>query len=621
MCGIAGILFNVKNSILKETIHKMTNSLAHRGPDAESFYIDDNIALGHRRLSVIDLSDISNQPFIDNSGRYIIVFNGEIYNFKEVKNKITNYNFRTNGDTEVILAAYLQWGENCLDYLNGMFAFSIWDKDQKTLFIARDRMGVKPLYYFHSEEVFAFSSEIRSLLSSGVIERKVNKNAIEDYLFYSSVNAPFTIIKDIFQLMPGECGYLKDNVLEKKYYWKIESKHFEIPNDYESIKRDVKRLLFESVERRLVSDVPLGAFLSGGIDSSAIVASMAEVSSQQVNTFSIVFKEDEFDESKYSNLIAKKFNTKHTPILLNPRDFLKELPTALKAMDTPSGDGINTYLVSKVTKQGGITVALSGLGGDELFAGYPIFQQYKKINKKSLLWSLPLNIRSAAGNIIENFLNDNKGARINEMIIEKSNTFSNIYPILRKQIVNKQIKTIMNIGVLSENVIKIILDDRSDNISQLPIYSQVSTGELLSYTLNTLLKDTDQMSMASALEIREPFFDYKLVEYVMQIPDNFKYNGYAKSLLVESMGDLLPREIVNRPKMGFVFPWKLWMKNELKSFCEDRIYRLSEREIFEKAEILKLWEGFINGNRKILWSYVWQLIVLENWLEENDIDT
>ena len=620
MCGISGIIADFENSKLIEVVHKMTDRLAHRGPNAEGFYVDENIAFGHRRLSIIDLSDESNQPFIDNTGRYIIVFNGEIYNYKEIKLLLTDYNFRTEGDTEVILAAYIKWGELCLDHLNGMFAFSIWDKNENKLFIARDRLGVKPFYYFHNADFFAFSSEIRSLLSSCLIERKVNFEAIKDFLTYSSVSAPNTIIKNIFQLMPGECGILIDGKLEKKYYWQIEKNYVgTVPDNYEIIKKDIKNLLTASVERRLISDVPLGAFLSGGIDSSSIVALMAEVSSNPVNTFSIVFNERMYDESKYSQIIAKKFNTKHTSILLKPEDFLKILPEALKAMDTPTGDGINTYLVSKLTKNAGITVALSGLGGDELFAGYPLFDQWKSVNNFNFFWKLPKSLRLLVGNAIEAGLNDNKVGRIKEMLSVEDFNFSSVYPVLRKLIISEDINKIFKPDNFEFNIIENILSERLNDIKKLPFYSQVSVGELLSYTLNTLLKDTDQMSMASALEIREPFFDYKLVEYVMQVPDKYKFRKYKKSLLVESLSTLLPSEIVHRPKMGFVFPWDVWMKNELKDFCEDKIYRLAKSSIFESSQIIKIWEDFLAGNKRVLWSYVWQLVVLENWLLENDI--
>ena len=597
MCGIAGFLSTNNTSDFSTVIHKMTDKIAHRGPNAEGFFINENIALGHRRLSIIDLSTSANQPFVDGSGRYVIVFNGEIYNYKEVKKSIKEYNFITEGDTEVILAAYIKWGEACLNQLNGMFAFAIWDNEGKKLFMARDRMGVKPFYYFNDENTFAFSSEIRSLLAGDFIDRKLNKNAVQDFLTYSTINAPETIIDNIFQLMPGEYANYQEGTFEKKYYWKLEgaiSKN--IPEDYGSIKKEVKNLLRASVERRLVADVPLGAFLSGGIDSSVVVGLMAEICEGAVNTFSIIFDEPQFDESKYSGIISRKFNTRHTPILLRPDDFLKELPNALQAMDTPSGDGINTYLVSKVTRGAGITVALSGLGGDELFAGYPVFAQFKNLNNYKWAWSMPKYIRRLIGDALENYLNDNRGGRINELISAGQFNIANIYPVMRKLMVDSQVKAFFNQGKIGPNSIQKILNDRLSVIQSLPLFSQVSVGELLSYTLNTLLKDTDQMSMASALEIREPFFDYKLVEFVMAVPD--RYKPYPKTLLVDSMGDLLPPEIVNRPKMGFVFPWKEWMKNELKSFCHDRIYRLAARGILDPEHTKKLWVDFLKGDKK-----------------------
>ena len=352
----------------------MTDAIAHRGPNAEGHYVDESVALGHRRLSIIDLSPEANQPFFDSTGRYAMVFNGEVYNFMDIRHQLADYPFRTNCDTEVVLAAYIRWGEACLSRFYGMFAFAVWDKQEQRLFVVRDRLGIKPLYFYQDEKKFLFASEIRPLLASGLVAKKLDQEGLYDYFNYQTVHAPRTIVEGVFQLNPGEYAILKNGTFTKKTYWKLAPDQPDIvEGSYGEVKKQVRRLMLESVERRLVSDVPLGAFLSGGIDSTAVVALMAEVADQAVDTFSVVFEEPQFDESEYSELVARRFNTRHHPMLLKPQDFLNALPNALMAMDSPSGDAINTYVVSKVTKEAGVTVALSGLGGDELFAGYPLF--------------------------------------------------------------------------------------------------------------------------------------------------------------------------------------------------------------------------------------------------------
>jgi asparagine synthase (glutamine-hydrolysing) len=623
MCGIAGILGIQDKTKGQNMLQKMTDAIAHRGPDSDGFFVEENVALGHRRLSIIDLSVAANQPFIDFEGRYVMIFNGEIYNFQEVKKLLPEYPYKTNSDTEVILAAYRKWGADCLQYLNGMFAIVIWDTQKKELFVSRDRLGIKPFYYYLDNQNFIFGSEIRAILATNLVTKKLSPTGLTDYLRYSSVNAPYTILQDIFQLMPGEYALYKqgDKKLSKTAYWKIEKNYFgEVKPDKAFIQSKVRELLSASIERRMISDVPLGAFLSGGIDSSAVVALMAEVSEKPVETFSIIFDDKNYDESDYSNLIAKKYHTNHHPILLQPNRFLEDLPAALQAMDTPSGDGINTYTVSKVTKEAGITVALSGLGGDELFAGYPVFKRWHKLADNQWIWNIPRGLRKVGGSLAAALKGDNTSARLQELMASSAFNLSELYPTFRKLMVDEELAKLTHNLPIHQNVVQNLLQERNDDIQKLPYFSQVSVGEVMSYTLNVLLKDTDQMSMASALEVREPFFDYKLVEFVMQIPDKFKYPHYAKSLLVESLSPLLPDEIVHRQKKGFVFPWENWMRNELKSFCETRLRKLAEKEVFNGNELMKMWERFLQRDKKILWVPIWQLVVLSDWMEKNGIN-
>ena len=363
----------------------------------------EEISLGHRRLSIIDLSPESNQPFVSSDGRYVIVYNGELYNYRELKlelqgaakgSKHQAYIFRTGSDTEVVLAAFVRYGYKCLEYFNGMYAFAIYDTEQKKLFIARDRMGVKPLYYSYGEEGLMFSSELRSILHSGFKTFKLNREVLPEYTLYQTVFAPNTIIKGIRFLEAGHYMVVTAEGAEMVQYYNLNhvlKEKGDLP--YSEICQKVRNLLTHSVQRRLVSDVPFGAFLSGGIDSSCIVGLMSELSSSRVNTFNVSFDEDEYSESGYAKQIAQKFNTVHHEIRLQPNDFLNQLPAALKAMDHPSGDGPNTYVVSGATKAQGITMALSGIGGDEVFAGYDVFKRMKSLEKKAWLNVFPLFLR------------------------------------------------------------------------------------------------------------------------------------------------------------------------------------------------------------------------------------
>jgi asparagine synthase (glutamine-hydrolysing) len=347
-------------------IRRMTDAMAHRGPDADACWVEDNIALGHRRLSIIDLSAAANQPFIDVSGRYVIVFNGEIYNYREVKQLIDDYPFHTTSDTEVLIAAYIKWGADCTRYLRGMFAFVIWDRREREIFMARDPMGVKPLYYFRNRETLLFASETRALLASGLVERKINAASLRDYFTYQSISGCGSVIRDVHQLEAGNWMRITPEGTRQRRYWNVAATSVDFDfSDQAGVQKRIRQLLLQSIERRLVSDVPVGAFLSGGIDSSAVAGLMAEAGPARPNTFNISFEEKEYDESPYAAQVARKFNTRHTRIVLKPTIFLDELKDALDAMDSPSGDGINSYVVSRAIRGQGMTVALSGVGGAE----------------------------------------------------------------------------------------------------------------------------------------------------------------------------------------------------------------------------------------------------------------
>jgi asparagine synthase (glutamine-hydrolysing) len=630
MCGINGIHGLKDVSSAKEKIGMMNTCMKHRGPDDHGVFAEENIALGHRRLSIIDLSSAGHQPMASFDKRYQIIYNGELYNFKELKFELQRvvtgsgqqaYLFQTNTDTEVIIAAYARWGDDCLKRFNGMYAFAIWDSTEKKLFIARDRLGIKPLYYFFTNGVFGFSSEVRSLLAANIIPKKIDPDGLVDYLRYQTVHAPNTIIKGIKMLMPGNCITIKDSDVKIRKYWSLADNVSDVSKGktYKEVCNDVNNLLTAAVERRLIADVPFGAFLSGGIDSSAIVGLMSKVSVEKVRTFSVTFDESEFSEAKYAKLIAKKFNTDHHEIKLLPSDFLNELPNALRSMDHPSGDGPNTYIVSKATKNAGITMALSGLGGDELFAGYDVFKRYRSIQKKQWLNLVPGVLKMAGAGVLVNMRKDVASEKIAELLRQKKIDLGSFYVLSRQVLLDKQVKELMSNNEPGKNsVLDIISSSGAMNLSS--DISKISVAEISTYMQNVLLRDTDQMSMAHALEVRVPFLDYTLVEYVLGVKDEFKSTASPKKLLVDVMGDLLPDEIVNRPKMGFTLPWKNWMKDELKQFCEQRMISLSRRKMFNERGIIKLWNDFLSDDARVTWSRVWYLVVLENWLSENSIE-
>jgi asparagine synthase (glutamine-hydrolysing) len=623
MCGIAGLLYFNKEAGDPSVIRRMTDSMAHRGPDADGYFLENNIALGHRRLSIIDLSAAANQPFIDNSGRYIMVFNGEMYNYQEVRKLLPEYEFKTNSDTEVLIAAYAKWKGNCLQYFSGMFTLAVWDRKEKEIFIARDRFGVKPLYYFIDDEKLLFASEVRSILSSNLVERKICRKALIEYFTYQSVSFPYSPIENIFQLEAGSWMTLKNGKVEKQKFWNVSDTVVDFDfKETQKVHQKVKSLLLQSVERRLVSDVPVGAFLSGGIDSSAVVGLMAEAGKGKPNTFNISFEEKSFDESAYADIIARRFGTNHTQILLKPTTLLDELQNALGALDSPSGDGINTYIVSKAVRSKGITVALSGVGGDELFAGYPLFDQFQQVKRNNWLWKLPVGVRKLLADVALKKETGSKQERMKQLLDLKSTGIDYVYPVSRQILSARTISTLTTLAsddtVITAVQQRLMQEERY--LDKFPRLSQVSIAEYLGYTQHTLLKDTDQMSMAVSLEVREPFFDPDLVQFVLSVPDKLKKDSSPKKLLVESLGSMLPEEIVKRKKQGFLFPWNLWLKNELYSFCEMHLKNMARRDFIKGGNLLDSWKKFLQGDDSIRWTEIWLFVVLENWLSNYGVE-
>jgi len=618
MCGIAGIIYFNKKPVEESLIQRMADSMRHRGPDAEGIFTDHELALGHRRLSIIDLSNAANQPFRDPGGRYTMVFNGEIYNYAEIKPGLSDYPFRTHSDTEVILAGYMKWGVACLNHLRGMFTMAIWDGEERSLFIARDRLGVKPLYYYQDGDQYIFASELRAVLSVMPGKKELDHSAIAEYFRYQSIGFPFTPVKGIRQMEAGTWIRIQGGMVHTESYWDPVTRRYDFDlTDKKQVEEKVKSLMLQSVKRRLVSDVPVGALLSGGIDSSAVVGLMVEAGDPSPKTFTVTFDEVEFDESRYAEIVAKKFHADHTRIHLKPEVMLEELTHALDAMDIPTGDGINSYVVSKAIHAQGIRVALSGIGGDELFAGYPLFTNYIQLQQKSWIWKLPLSVRHIAGGLMGK---GSKKDRMRQLIGMPSPGIENSYPVFRQIVSPSVLRELTRLHSTDTLTLSEQLISKKKELSRLPLFSQVTAAEYLGYTQQTLLKDTDQMSMAHSLEIREPFFDQDLVEFVMSVPDHFKVPVYPKSLLVDSLKPLLPDSIVFRKKQGFDFPWKSWLRNELRSFCEHYINNMSQRSFIQGKKLAQYWEAFLKGDDQIRWMEIWLFVVLEYWLEKNGIE-
>jgi asparagine synthase (glutamine-hydrolysing) len=584
----------------------MMNAMQHRGNDDCGVFHDDSISLGHQRLSIIDTSLDGHQPMFSNDENVVVVFNGEIYNYIELKAELSSfYSFKTNSDTEVIIAAYLMHGLDFVQHLNGMFAIALWDKRTQELHLFRDRLGEKPLYYSTIDGSFLFASEIRSILASDWVPRKMNHDALLFYRVYQTVWNPQTMVKGIMSLPPGHRMLVtKNGEVSIEEYWSLNNIQPLEETSPEAAQKMVRQELERSISWRMRADVDFGAFLSGGVDSSIVVALMAKMSSRTIKTFSIEFNEAEFDESEFSSLIALQYKTDHTRLVLSPEDFLKNIEPALKAMDHPSLDGVNSFVVSKVTREQGVKMALSGLGGDELFGGYPIFERLCR----SAYWRkfLP-QLKSIPGfSLIKKRWNVIQQEKLQVMFSRGKWSDRFLYALDRSIIPHQD-----------------PLPFPSDFWTDSPrshLMRSLSIAEMKSYMQHILLRDADQMSMASTLEVRVPLIDHQLVEKVIALPDALKRGKFPKQLLIDSCQDLIPEEIYNRKKKGFAFPWKIWMRGPLNDFCSSYLNKIANQPQLRDLSLKTKWDGFINGDDSYPWNYFWHWIVLAYWMEENKIE-
>lgn len=626
MCGITGkISFNQKD-ISSQEIETMSDAIKHRGPDDGGTYIspDKKVGLGHRRLSIIDLSPLGHQP-MRYKDRYEIVFNGEIYNFQEKRDMLEKegYTFASHSDTEVILALYDKYGKECVQHLRGMFAFAIYDEQEQILFCARDRVGKKPFKYYIDDDVFLFASELKAILTQPEYHKEPDYVAIHHYLTLQYVPAPLTGFVGIKKLEPAHFLYidLKTKKVEKERYWKLDyGKKLDLSE--EGWKKRIIDKLEESVKLRMISDVPIGAFLSGGIDSSAIVALMAKNSKTPIKTFTIGFEEEKYNELKYAKIIANKFKTEHTEFIVKP-DAIHLLPMLVRQYEEPYADSsaLPTYYVSKMTRDF-VTVALNGDGGDENFAGYGRYSVqkfsllYDKIMPIHKLIILPLS-KFLAKNIKNTFfdrsyrfaktLSDNYAHRyVNYICYFTNEQKSKLYTNQFKQ------------KVLNQNTYDIITEEfkrsGSKNKTEQAVYA-----DFMTYLPEDLLTKVDIATMAVSLEGRSPFLDHEFLELTAQIPFHLKLKGWnnKKYILKEALRGLVPDEVMFRPKMGFGIPIHSWFRNELKEYAHNLLLseRAISRNIFNKKSIESLLDT--HCNTKVDFGYhIWALITLELWFEE-----
>jgi len=506
----------------------MVEHLHHRGPDGCGVEVCTGlqppiVALGHTRLAIIDLSAAGRQPMQTSDRALSITFNGEIYNYNALRVELGVRDWRTRTDTEVLLQAYATWGRACVEHLRGMFAFGLWDAQRQELFLARDRLGIKPLYYYAADGVFVFASEVRALLASGLVPRRLDPLGLDDYLAYQSLPAPRTLVHGVHALLPGtwlvvdRAGHLT----QRRYWDLLENAAPEASgvSPAES-RRRVADLLRESVALHLVSDVPVGAFLSGGIDSSAIVGLMREVG-QVPHTFAVTFDEHAYDETRHARSVAAHFQADHTEILLREHDLLAQMPEALGAMDQPTGDGINTFVVARAVRAAGIKVALSGLGGDELFAGYPSFGRLSRTARLFRTWGrAPNSVRLLAANTVSALGRSSVGATKAAQMVASRGQLAHLYPVMRQVLSSSQRQTLLTAPWAHAlkghtNPYVDLLENAYRGSPHAGVLSSISYAESRTYMHDVLLRDTDQMSMAHGLEVRVPLLDHRLVEFVM----------------------------------------------------------------------------------------------------------
>ncbi len=666
MCGICGVIDWSDSPNPAALVRRMTPTMTHRGPDDEGYLDNRRLALGMRRLSIIDVAG-GHQPIFNEDGTVGAVLNGEIYNFRELRQQLEDrsHTFRTRADSEVVAHAYEEWGVECVERFQGMFALAVYDRrgtagrsfefqvpsfelstsgDCGTLFLARDRLGIKPLYFAVNSEqqtvdsnYFLFASEVRTLLASGVVPPRLSRDALESYLLFGSVSEPMTLVEGVFSLPPGHRMTIKIGSLpaslEHESYWSVASQitsNIKASSNGNAKNPDlttaavrVRSLLEESVRKHLIADVPVGVFLSSGIDSTSLAA-LASREISGVHTFTVAFPEEEFSEAALARRTAGKLGTTHQEMILSGSEMLGRLGEAVTALDQPSIDGINTYFVSWSARQAGLKVALSGLGGDEIFGGYSTFwrtPQYQRLATFSN--RIPGAARLPASSVAEvaagRFISGD-GVRKIAALWKSPNSLPDPFYFGRALFTPTQVSELMNGAAAAQDrpLWWKWLSESASQAGNLDSFAAVSCMELQSYLVSTLLRDTDSMSMAHSLEVRVPFLDHPLVEFVTQLPQEVKAGKrIPKALLITALSDLLPSEVINQKKRGFTFPWATWLRGPLKTKVERGLSELSRalEQALHVEAAGNVWRSYLEG--KTTWSRPWSLYVLNEWTKNH----
>ena len=623
MCGITGYINNSDRPVERGVLERMNRAIIHRGPDEDGFYVKENVGLAMRRLSIIDLAG-GQQPIHNEDRTKWIVYNGEIYNFQELRDDLEKrgHRFYTHSDTETIIHLYDEFGEGCLDRLRGMFAFAIWDESEKSLFVARDRVGKKPLLYSHRPNGdLIFGSEFTALLEHPSIGRDIDREAIDSYLSYLCVPAPMTAYREIRKLEPGHWLKWKNGEIETERYWQPDfSKKIKISE--EDAIGETTRLLRESTKLRLISEVPLGAFLSGGVDSSTVVALMAEESSSPVKTFSIGFEEQDFSELKYARRVAEHVGAEYHEFVVRP-DALEVLPTLVEHYGEPYADSsaIPTYYVSRETRKH-VTVALNGDGGDESFAGYErhaamrLAEAYRRVPK----FLRKAFVETAVGLVPTSELRRSRARDAKRFLqaanLPKTERYFRWMSTFDRQ-AKKEIYTDEFAASLNGTNASQYMDRWFGSANGSGVVDAAMLNDLMTYLPNDLLVKVDIASMANSLEARSPFLDHKVIEFAASLPESLKMRRFeTKSLLKKVASRLVPPDVIYRRKMGFGVPVGKWFRGEMRSFVSEVLLsdKALDRGIIRPEALRRYVTEHTSGERDHQFQ-LWTLLMLELWFQ------
>jgi asparagine synthase (glutamine-hydrolysing) len=621
MCGIAGFVNNSNEKADRSILERMNRAVVHRGPDEDGYYLKDNVAMAMRRLAIIDLAG-GQQPIPNEDRTKWIVYNGEVYNYQELREGLfaRGHKLNTNSDTEAVVHLYDEYGADCLRHLRGMFAFAIWDETESSLFLARDRVGKKPLLYsLLPDGGIVFGSEFTALLEHPGVSREVDHDAIDSYISYLCVPAPMTAFKQIRKLEPGHWLRWKDGKIETKRYWLPDfTKKIKI-GEQEAIE-ETTRILRESTRLRMISEVPLGAFLSGGVDSSAVVALMAQESSRPVKTFSIGFEEQDYSELKYAKRVAEHVGAEYNEFIVKP-NAVEVLPTLVEHYGEPFADpsAIPTYYVSRETRRY-VTVALNGDGGDESFVGY---ERHVAMRYANAYRSLPSSLRRG---LIEPVIGAmptpvnfrNRLTRIQRFLKAASRESDDRYfrwlssfdPEAKSELYTEEFKRLSGGNRPAQ-----LLSPFFENVNGSGSIDASLMADLMHYLPNDLLVKVDIASMANSLEARSPFLDHNMIEFAASLPENIKQKGVGtKSLLKKVAANLVPKDVIYRQKMGFAVPIRYWLGKELQTFTKEILLSdvADSRRLFRKPIVSRLIEEQQAGTHDNSWK-IWTLLMLELW--------